>query len=93
MNLFWIYTYSINEKEKGVIFNLKELHEYKNIILIINPENGEILDESKGALEYYKYNKMTGMNINKINILSNEQIKKEMKKAENEKRNFFNKKC
>lgn len=90
MSLFWMSIYCSNENEQGVTFDLKELHEYKSIILIINPENGEIVDKSSGALEYYKYNELTGMNINKINILSNEQIKDEMKKAENEKRNFFN---
>ncbi len=90
INLFCIPIYCAYEEGKGVIFNLKELHDYKSIIVIVEPQNGTIIDKSRGAAQYYGYKELTGMNINDINILSMEEIKKEMNKAENENRNYFN---
>mgnify|MGYP000662718578 CR=1 FL=1 len=50
-------------------------------MLIIDPEDGSIIDANPAAVNFYGWskNKLTAMNISEINILSEEQIKKEMK--------------
>lgn len=58
-------------------------------MLIIDPETGEIIDRSRGALKFYGYKEIKGMNINQINTLSPNEIFKEMQNAKLEKRNFF----
>jgi PAS domain S-box-containing protein len=72
-----------------IYFKLDGLKNNNNIILIINPNNGEILEKSKGANTFYGYPELIGMNINQINTLSDEEIKKEMQNAKNESRSFF----
>ncbi|MBN2652990.1 MAG: PAS domain S-box protein, partial [Spirochaetales bacterium] len=47
-------------------------------------------DSNIAARKFYKYENLAGMNINKINALSPEQILTEMEMAKSEKRNFFN---
>jgi len=62
-----------------------------SIMLIIHPENGNILDANVAACEYYGYTKdeITNMRIMDINTLSEEQVLKEMKKAKLAKRKTF----
>ncbi|HGY12311.1 MAG TPA: PAS domain S-box protein [Desulfobacterales bacterium] len=63
-----------------------------SIMLMINPDSGAILDANKAAQEFYLYskNELLGMPISKINTLSKKDIKKEIKKAKLQKRNYFN---
>ncbi len=63
-----------------------------SIMMIVDPETGSILDVNKAALAFYKYTKkeMLRLNISDINTLSLDKIKKEMKKAKLQKRNYFN---
>ena len=63
---------------------LKSLFENgHSIMLLIHPENGNILDANGTACEFYGYTKheITNMRIMDINTLSEEQIFKEMEKA------------
>lgn len=72
-----------------VYFDSDTLHESKNIILLIDPESGDIIDNSEGADIYYGYDRLEGMNISQINTLTPLEIKEEMQNAKNEKRNHF----
>ncbi|HOJ64871.1 MAG TPA: response regulator [Spirochaetota bacterium] len=76
-------------EEDLIYFSFQDLRNYNTIILIIDPETGTILEKSKGAEEFYGYPKLVGMKISEINTLSEEDVKKEMQNAKNEKRNFF----
>lgn len=62
------------------------------ILLLINPETGQILNANMKASEFYGYTieKLITMNISDINTLSKDQIKKEMQLAKSENRNYFN---
>jgi PAS domain S-box-containing protein len=64
----------------------------RSIMLIIHPENGAIIDANKAACNYYGYNKheLITMRIHDINMLSEEEVQKEMQAAKSENRNFFN---
>ena len=63
-----------------------------SVMLIINPETGEIIDANSSACKYYQYTKeqITKMSIMDINTLSPKQVHKEMQNAKIEKRNYFN---
>ncbi|PRX35565.1 PAS domain S-box-containing protein [Orenia metallireducens] len=62
------------------------------IILLINPKTGQIVDANRSACSFYNYTReeILDKNISKINALSDEEIFKEMKKAELEERSYFN---
>jgi len=62
------------------------------IMLLIDPESGEIRDANVAACNYYGYTRdeMRKMEIMSINILSREQVLAEMDNAKLEKRNSFN---
>ena len=63
---------------------LKSLFENSHsIMLLIHPENGNIIDANGTACEFYGYTKheITNMRIMDINTLSEEQVFKEMQKA------------
>ena len=63
---------------------LKSLFENSHsIMLLIHPENGNIIDANGTACEFYGYTKheMTKMRIMDINTLSEEQVFQEMQKA------------
>lgn len=64
---------------------------YPIIILIIDPETGEIVNANKMASQIYGYSikELCNLNINKINILTKDQIKHEMDIAKKENRNYF----
>lgn len=64
---------------------------YPEAILLILPNNGEIVGANKKASAIYGYSieQLCKMNIGDINILKPEQIKEEMNNAKNENRNFF----
>jgi PAS domain S-box-containing protein len=60
-------------------------------MLIIHPETGMIMDANHQACRYYGYTweKLTGLTIMDINMLTPEQIRKEMQRAKEEARNHF----
>ncbi|MFW2368607.1 MAG: PAS domain S-box protein [Desulforhopalus sp.] len=62
-----------------------------SIFLLIDPNNGRIIDANPKAREFYGYSTETlkQMNIKEINTLSEEAIAKEMKLAIKEKRQVF----
>jgi len=64
---------------------------HKAIQLLIDPEDGVIVESNKAASEFYGYDAETlrGMHISDINTLSPELIALEMEKARAQKRNQF----
>lgn len=62
-----------------------------SVMLIVNPETGDILDANKAACKYYGYKKheLLNMQIQDINTLSKKQVYKEMQNAKLENRNYF----
>ncbi len=62
-----------------------------SIMLLIEPETGDILDANEAACRYYgyTYEEITRINISNINILTPEQITVEIQKAFTEQRNHF----
>ncbi|MEZ5334189.1 MAG: ATP-binding protein [Methanolobus sp.] len=65
--------------------------ENKAVMLVINPENFDIIDANIEACKYYGWSleELTRMKIHEINTLSPEEIRIEMENAVSEKRNFF----
>ena len=63
-----------------------------SIMMLIDPETGEINDANPAASKYYGWSRenICSMNIADINRLSQEEIISEMQLAKNEKRNYFN---
>lgn len=63
----------------------------RSIMLIIDPENGAIIDANSAACHFYGYSypEILRMSIGQINLLINEQISLEMQKAKNESRKQF----
>ena len=61
------------------------------IILLVNPEIGEIVFANDAATKFYGYKKeeFLGMNIARINVLSPQEIKTKMIKAGKKKQNYF----
>jgi PAS domain S-box-containing protein len=77
---------------------MKEENRYDSIfnnshtpMLIIDSETGEIRDGNLAACNYYGYirDKLLKLNITDINILSQQEVFKEMQKARNENREYF----
>jgi len=60
-----------------------------NVIMLINSSNGKIFYANKSAYNYYGYDDLIGKNISDINILSEEEIYKEMNNAEALNKNYF----
>lgn len=67
----------------------KMFENHAAVMLIIDPENGQILDANPSAVEFYgyTYNVLTSMSIQQINQLSREEISAEMKNAAEKRRN------
>jgi PAS domain S-box-containing protein len=86
-------------QRKNTEYALKESEEYykamfyhnKSVMLLIDPSDGTIIDANESALKYYGYSlkQLISMNIDNINILSSDEIRKEMKRTVSEERNFF----
>jgi len=59
--------------------------------LLINPENGQIIDANNAAVHFYGYSKpeLLMLKISDINILADDEIKTEMDLAQSEKRSNF----
>ncbi|MGM0640925.1 MAG: MEDS domain-containing protein [Thermotogota bacterium] len=79
-------------KYKNLQQRYQALFENKNtVMLIIDPVNGEIVDANPAAEIFYGWSKkkLTSMKITDINILSKEEIEKEMLRAKEKDRNYF----
>ncbi len=64
--------------------------EHQSVMLIIHPETGEIYYANQAAIDFYGYGQtLIGMNINVINVLSDDDIARERQNALEEDRNFF----
>ncbi|PVV26752.1 MAG: hypothetical protein B6D79_05305 [gamma proteobacterium symbiont of Ctena orbiculata] len=63
----------------------------KAVMLTIDPDTGTILAANNAAVDFYRYDqdKLLGMQISDINILSQEDIDLEMQNARNEERHHF----
>lgn len=81
------YSYR-KEIEKG-FFGYDLFKNHGTIMLIIDPKTGTIIDANDKAKLYYGYSELIGKKIQEINTLTEEQIKEEMKKAKEMKRNYF----
>lgn len=64
---------------------------HKSIMLVIDPETGYIMDANKSAEEFYGYtlDEIKKLRIWDINILPEDEVKKRMEKAKEQKLNFF----
>ena len=62
------------------------------VMLLIDPEEGEIIDANLAACQYYGFTleEISGKKITEINTLSSSEVKTEMQKAMSEERNYFN---
>ncbi|MFP4556538.1 MAG: PAS domain S-box protein [Bacteroidales bacterium] len=61
------------------------------MMLIVNPQSGQIVDTNPAAESFYGWSRqeMRGMNINEINTLTKEEVKREMSLAASEQRRYF----
>lgn len=61
------------------------------VMLLLNPENGDIVDANPAAASFYGWsiNVLTHKNIKDINTLSPDQVREEMERARAEKRSCF----
>ncbi len=62
-----------------------------NVMLIVDQENGTIVDANPAAVAYYgwSWDELCRMNIKQINQLTDQEVQSEMQLALNEKRNYF----
>lgn len=62
-----------------------------SVMLIIDPENGKIIDANQAACNFYKYSRkaMLNLNINDINTLSEQVIREEMENVITNRKNYF----
>ena len=61
------------------------------VILLIDPENSEIVDANTAACKYYgwTFEEITSKKMDHVNTLSTEEVKAETERASDEKRNYF----
>ncbi len=61
------------------------------VMLIINPEDGRIVDANPAAVDYYGWElaELCQMNISQINLLTAQEIQSEMNLANKQQRNYF----
>ena len=88
--IYWS-TY-MNEKRNNFEFKFKEFIDMlPSVMLVINAGSGKIIEANKAAADYYGYSKeqIMSMNISDINMLEEDDIKKEMVLALNQSRNYF----
>lgn len=91
--------YDISELKEAQLALMESEQRYRQIFeknrsvkLIINPENGQIVEANKAAANFYGYDieTLTTMNINQINTLSDEETHAAMSSARSESRLYFN---
>jgi PAS domain S-box-containing protein len=63
----------------------------KIVMLIIDPDDGKIIDANPAAEKFYGWSKkeLTSMKISDINVLSEKEVKKEMKSVVNKEKVYF----
>lgn len=78
------------QKENEIRFKLM-FQDHKSVMLLIDPQGGIIIDANKSAEQFYKYpiDQLRGMPIEKINVLSEDEIAVERGKATTEEQNLF----
>jgi PAS domain S-box-containing protein len=66
-------------------------HNNHAVMLLIDPENGKIIDANKAACDYYGYalDELRNLEISDINILTPDQIQMEMQLAKSTRRKHF----
>ncbi len=86
------------ERNEALIKVVEEEERYKSlfynnhaIMMLIDPEDGRIIDVNPAACKFYGWSEqeMKKMNVSQINTLTADEIKAEMIKSVNEKRNHF----
>jgi len=80
-------------KYENIKDRYKVLFENENTaMLIIDPDNGKIVDANPAAVNFYGWSKekLTSMKISDINVLNKEEVKKEMGEAKRKNKNYFN---
>lgn len=77
-------------RESELLFR-KLFEDHAAIKFIIDPDNGKIIDANEAAVNYYGWSqeRLKQMNIQEINTLPPEDIKKELAKVRTSKRNHF----
>ena len=95
---FSLFIRDISERKKAEE-SLKESEEryhslFDNnhaVMLLINPDNGDIIDANPAATHFYGYNydELVKMNINNVNVLSEEEIHDKMQKSVSSQQNNF----
>ena len=96
----------INQQLRREIADRKKMHEelilseeryrslFRNnhsVMLIIDPENGDIVDANPAAVSFYgwSYQELIRKKITNINLFTEKKVFQEMEKAKNEKRQHF----
>ncbi len=66
-------------------------HNHNAVMLLIDQENGDIVDANSSAVNFYGYShdQLTSMRIQDINVLSEKEIAYEMRKAARMNQNYF----
>lgn len=80
-------------KYENIKDRYKALFENDNTaMLIIDPDNGKIVDANPAAVNFYGWSKgkLTSMKITDINVLNKEEVRQEMKEAREKNKNYFN---
>lgn len=95
---FVAFLHDITER-KSAVENLRQSEErYKSlfqgnhsVMLLINPDTGEIKDANPSASLYYgwSHSEICSKNISEINVLSRDEVKEKMQKAKEGKCNHF----
>ncbi|GAB4441146.1 MAG: hypothetical protein OHK0040_12510 [bacterium] len=86
-------SYISSEYKEAVIrgfFGYDLFQNHGTVMLIIDPKTGTIIDANERAKLFYGYENLIGKKIQEINTLTEEQVRQEMKRAKELKRNYFN---
>lgn len=84
---------AVKNKYQNYKSRYESFFENDNIVMmIIDPENGKIIDANQAAVNFYGWSreKLKTMNISEINKFSEPEIKEEMNAARRKKKKFFN---
>ncbi len=66
-------------------------HESSSVMMLVDPFTGSIVDINSAAVKFYGYSKkeMLGMNMHDVNIMSRENLMREIDSATNKKKSHF----
>lgn len=79
----------LEDAKKG-FFSHELFENHGTVMLVVEPKTGTIIDANIRAELFYGYEKLVGKRISEINTLSEEELKEELRKAKELKRNYFN---